>query len=85
MILNITIVFSNFNPELPKSCIFGLKFKDFHFCTKLCNKTNSRVLIPNTTKFFQNHCPKHPNEAFLVLDLRIFIFAQNFAFGKMGC
>ena len=33
-----TIVFSNSSPKLTKSDVFGSKFKDFYFCTKLCNK-----------------------------------------------
>ena len=73
------ILFSNSSPKKPKQRIFGLKFKDYCFCTKLCNKINSRALILNTTLFFQNCCPKRLNKAFLVLNLRILIFAQNFA------
>ena len=73
------ILFSNSSPKKPKQRIFGLKFKDFCFRTKLCNKINSRALILNTTLVFQNCCPKHLNKAFLVLNLRILIFAQNFA------
>ena len=75
---NMTIVFSNFSLEIRKSDIFGLKFKDFG--TKLCCKVNSRALISNMTMVFQNLCPKHPNKSFLVSNVRIFIFALNFAF-----
>ena len=59
-----------------KSGIFGPKFKDFYFCTKLCNKTNSRALISNITMVFLNCCPKQPIKAFLVSNLRIFIFGK---------
>ena len=31
---------------------------------------------------FQNCCPKHPNKDFFFLNLKIFIFVQNFAFRK---
>ena len=44
-------------------------------------------MISNTTIVFsivfQNCYPKHPNKAFFVLNLRIFIFVQNFAFRKI--
>ena len=46
-----TILFSNSSPKIPKSGIFGSKFKDFYFCTKLCYKTNSRTLISDMTIF----------------------------------
>ena len=36
----------------------------FIFCTKLCNKANSRVLISIMTMAFQNCCTKHLNKAF---------------------
>ena len=56
----------------------------FIFCTKLCNKANSRVLTSNMTMVFQNCCPKHPNKVFLALNLRILIFARNFAIRQFG-
>ena len=49
-----TILFLNSSPKIPKSSIFGPKFKDFYFCTKLCNKTNSRIQISNMTKVFSS-------------------------------
>ena len=51
LISNMTILFSNSSPKIPKSGIFGSKFKDFYFCTKLCYKTNSRTLISDMTIF----------------------------------
>ena len=33
---------------------------------------------------FQNYCPEHPNKAFLVANLKILIFAQNFAIRQIG-
>ena len=56
----------------------------FIFCTKLCNKANSRVLISNMTMVFQNCCPKHPNKVFSVPNLRILIFTRNFAIRQFG-
>ena len=72
-------LFSNFSPKTLKLGIFGSKFKDFCFYTKLSYKTNSRALITKRTIVFRNCSPKHPNKAFLVPNLRILIFAQNFA------
>ena len=72
--------FSNSSLKTRKSANFGPKVKDFYFHTKLCNKANLRALIANVTMVFQNCCPKHPNKSFLVLNLRIFIFALNFGF-----
>ena len=54
---------------------------DFYFCTKLCSKANSRVLILNMTMVFQNCCPKHPNfdqKLFLISNLRILIFPLSY-------
>ena len=53
-----TTVFSNSNPRIHKSGIFGPKFKDFYFCTKLCNKINSNALISNVTIIFSSTSPK---------------------------
>ena len=63
-----------------KSGIFDAKFKDFDFYMKLCNKRNSRALTSNMSIVFQNGCPKHPNKAFLVQELKIYIFASDLAF-----
>ena len=52
--------------------IFDSKIENFHFCTKLCSKTNSSALISNVTIVYNNCCPKHPNNAFLVPNLRFF-------------
>ena len=72
-----TIIFSNSGPKLRKSGSFRPKFKEFYFCTKLCNKANSRALIWNTKMAFQNCYSKHPNKAFLVTNLRILIFCSE--------
>ena len=74
-----SIAFSSFSPKTPKLDIFEPKFKDFCFCTKLLNNTNSRALITKRTIVFQKCSPKHPNKTFLVPNLRILIFAWNFA------
>ena len=78
-----TRIFSNFSPETLKLDIVGPKFKDFFVYAKLC-KTNSSALIPKRTIIFQNCSPKHPNKAFLVPNLRILIFSQNFAIRQIG-
>ena len=58
-ISDLTIVFLKFFPKktqirhfeskILKQGIFGPKFRHFHFCTKFCNKTNSKVSISNMT------------------------------------
>ena len=53
-----TIVISSSSSKIPKSSIFSPKFKDFYFCTTLCNKTNLRTLISNMTIVFWNSSPK---------------------------
>ena len=83
LISNITILFSNSGPKILKSGIFGSKVKDFYLYTKLCNNTNLRTLNSNMTIVFQNCCPKDPNNALSILDLRNFIFALNFAFTEI--
>ena len=57
-ISNMTILFSNSSRKTHKSGIFGPRFKDFYFCTKLCNKTNSKMLISNMTIIFSNSSSK---------------------------
>ena len=60
------ILFSNFDPKLHKSDIFGPKFHNFYFWTKLCKKTNSRALTSNMTIAFSNGCPKYGNKKILI-------------------
>ena len=85
LISNMTILFSNSKTTIPKSNIFGSKFKDFYFCTKLCNKTNSRTLISNTIKMFSNSSAKirksgifGPKFRYFSLFSRFFIFFSRF-------
>ena len=78
------VVFSNFSPKTRKLGISGPKFKDFCFYTKPYYKTNSEALITKRIIVFQNCSPKHPNMAFLVPNLRILIFARNFAITQIG-
>ena len=68
------MLFSNPSLKIPKAGIFGPKFKDFSFSTKPSNMTNLRGLISNKTIIFQNCCPKHPNQAFLVPNLTFFFY-----------
>ena len=56
--------------------IFSPKFKDFCFCTKLCYKKNSRILITKRTIAFRNCSPKYPNKTFSISHLSILIFAK---------
>ena len=71
------IVFSNSSPKIPKSDIFGPKFKDFYFCVKLCNKTNSRKLISNMTILFSNSSPKIPKSGNFGLKFKDFYFCTK--------
>ena len=80
-----TILFSNFSPKIPKSGMFGPRFQDFYFCTKLCNKTNSKVLISNMRIFSQIPAQKYSNKAILVPNLGIFVFSQNFVIRHDDC
>ena len=58
----IIIKFQSKNTQIRYFCP---KFKDFQFCTKLCNKTNSKKLISNMILFFfQIPAQKYPNKAF---------------------
>ena len=70
-----TTQFSNSSPKLPKSGVFGPKFKHFCFFVKFCKQTNLRMLISNLTIVL---CQKYPNKAFLVPDIRHFCFFTKF-------
>ena len=74
-----TMLFSKSSPKIPKSGIFGPKFEDFYFCTKLCYKANSRMLTSNMTIFSSYSTKKYANKAFLVQNLDVFIFSWNYA------
>ena len=50
--------------KIPKSKIFGYKFKDYYFCTKLCNQANMRMLILKMAIVFKIPAQKHPNKTF---------------------
>ena len=77
------ILFSNSSPKILKSGIFGLKLKEFYFCTKLCNKTNSKKLVSNVTIAFSNSSLNICKlGVFLVQNLRIFILHQTLQLGK---
>ena len=71
--------FKNFSPKIPKYVIFCSKFKDFHFCSNICNKANLRVLISNMTVFFQNSSQNTQLRHYWFQILKIFIFEPNFA------
>ena len=89
LISNMTILFSNSSPKIPKSGIFGPKFMYFCFFVKFRNLTNLRVLILNMTIAFlkilpkntqmRHFCQKYPNKAFLIPYLGNFVSSQNFA------
>ena len=81
---NMTMFFSYSSHKIFKEDIFGLKFMDLNFYTKLCNKTISRKLIWNLTKlFFKFQPPRSKNQAFLVSNIKIFIIAPTFAEDKL--
>ena len=75
-ISKMAIVFFNSSPEIPKLSIFGRKFNDFYFCTKLWNKANSR--ITNMTTVFSNYSPKIYKLRIFVPKLKDFYFSPNF-------
>ena len=58
---------------------FFPKFKDFYFCTKLCNNTNSRMLIWNTAIIFSNSSPKICKLDIFGTKFKDFYFASNFS------
>ena len=77
------ILFSNSGPKILKSGIFGPKLKEFYFCTKLCNKANSRRLVSNMTIAFSNSSLNICRlGVFLVPNLRIFILHQTLQLDK---
>ena len=74
-----TKTISNSCPKIPKSGIFGTKFKDFYFFTKLCNKTNSRTQNSNMTILFWNSTTKICKSSIFDPKFKDFYFAPNFA------
>ena len=78
LISNMTMLFSNSSPKIPKSGIFGPKFKDFQFCIKFCKKINSRTLNSNIAIFFSNSRPKMPKEGIFGPKFRHFYFFTKF-------
>ena len=50
---------------------------DFHFCSKICNKTNSRTLISNMTRSFSNYIPKIPKSGRFSPKLKDFYFCTE--------
>ena len=72
--------FSNCSTKIPKQGIFGPKFKDFYFCTKPWNKTNSRMLIWNMTIIFSTFSPKIHKFGIFGPKLKDFYFSPNFLF-----
>ena len=81
-----TTVLSNSSPKILKYGIFGPKFKDFYFCTKLCNNTNSRMLIWNTAIIFSNSSPKINKLDIFGTKFKDFYFVSNFSIRQIrGC
>ena len=80
MISNMTIFFSNSNPKIPKSGNFGPKFRYFCFFTKFYKFEG--VGFKYDKNFSKNLAQKHPNKAFLVPNLGIFLFSQNLQLDK---
>ena len=69
-----TIVFQNCSSKNSKRGAPGPKFKNFSFYTKIIVSTNYRELISTVAIIFSNFCVRIPLKAFLVPNLRIFIF-----------
>ena len=55
--------------KIPKSVVFGRKFKDFYFCTKLYNKTNSKGLSSYMKKVFSKFVAQNTQIGHLWLKL----------------
>ena len=72
-----TILFSNSSPKISKSWNFGSKLKDFHFCTRLCNKANLRTQISNMTIVFSNSTPKICKSGIFGPKFKDFYFQPN--------
>ena len=65
---------------------FDPKFKDFYFCTKLCNKKNSRTLIWNMTIIFSHSTPKICKLGIFGPKFKDFYFPANFVIRQvLGC
>ena len=79
-----TIIFSNSSPKIRKSGIFGPKFKNFYFLHKTLQQSKFEGADFKYDNRFSNCCPKHSKKAFLVSDLKILIFAWNFAIRQFG-
>ena len=75
-----TRIFSNSNPKIPKSGTFSPKLKGFYFCTKLCNKANSRTMISDMPIVFSNSSPKieYANQDFWSQIQAFLLFSRNF-------
>ena len=81
-----TILFSNSSPKISKSWNFGSKLKDFHFCTRLCNKANLRTQISNMTIVFSNSTPKICKSGIFGPKFKDFYFQPNVTIRQIwGC
>ena len=83
------IIFSISRQNIPKSGIFGPKFRNFYFFIKFSKYTNLRVLISNMTIAFlrkwipenipiRNFWSKILKQGFVVPNLAIFVSSENF-------
>ena len=88
---NMTIAFSNSSSKIPKSGTFGAKFRHFDYFTIFCNQSliesNSNWSVRNNSEgadfkydnsFSKTIAKKHPNKAFLVPNLGLFVCPRNF-------
>ena len=89
LISNMTLLFSISRQNIPKSGIFGPKFRNFYFFIKFSKYTNLRVLISNMTIAFlrkwipenipiRNFWSKILKQGFVVPNLAIFVSSENF-------
>ena len=72
------IFFSNSSPKIPKLHIFDPKFRHFFFA-KFAIGEIWGADFKYDNNIFQIAAKKYPNKAFLVRNLRTYIFAPNFA------
>ena len=78
LISNMTMLFSNSSPKLPKSGIFSPQCKNFQFGTNLCNKTNSRTLISNMAIVFSKFQAKNIQIRYFWSLIQVFSFFTKF-------
>ena len=66
--------FFKFQSKNTQSSTFCPKLRDFYFCTKLWNNTNSMTQISNMTILIPNSSKKYSNKKFSLKTQKFFLF-----------